>query len=174
MVFEPPVVVGEKIQFTRRNLVLDDILEGGCRHAGFPTSVAELQHVAARIEKIKLPAGEVAFRAVDDRLGEFAGLLEHFRTYVERVMQTVVLFGRPFERFLPLAEENRMTADGEAGHLRTAEASLMLQPEDFAVKPLRLVEIVDRNRPVRHAVDLKHAHGRRPQSLHYLTAEAMF
>src|ERR1051326_9550921 len=90
MVFEPPVVVGGKIQFTRRNLVLDDILEGGCRHAGFPTSVAELQHVAARIEKIKLPAGEVAFRAVDDRLRdldadtleEVAGPLAHFPTFL--------------------------------------------------------------------------------------------
>src|SRR4029453_17210836 len=89
---------------------------------------------------------------------DFAGLIEHLRAYVEGVVQAAILLDGFDDGLLAFAEEDVMAAEDKAGRTGGSKAACIFAPEYFAVKFLGVLEIVYRNRPVNHCVELKHSH----------------
>src|SRR6188768_952490 len=125
---------------TSESFTPDNFLVGGRRHARLPSGIAELQHVAARVEKIKFTAGEVALLAIDHRFGDLDALLveqlgaalPHVRAHHKGMMQTIVLLRGARQRLLALAQQNIVAAGLEAGHFRTAQTPFRLEAENLA------------------------------------------
>src|SRR5918995_4289459 len=126
-------VVPERLAHSRLptrivNLRLHDLLVRRFRHSLLPGGVADLETVPAGIEKIELPSGEITLGTVfqlDDWNFLFvkglASLHETFGAYREGMMHA--LFDDRFIlRLLPLAQEDIMIADIEAGHYVVAQA----------------------------------------------------
>ena len=70
------------------------------------------------------------------------------------MVKAIVLLGYPHDRLFAMAEQDRVTADCEAGHGLVAEAALVLEPEHVPIELLCLLQIVNRNRPVSYTVKL--------------------
>src|SRR5581483_1105565 len=103
-----------------------DLLVSGRWHARSPACIANLEHIARRIQDVHFSAGEEPLFTVDDRLGEGHALFvdELHRPFpflgsdLEGVMQPVVLLRAASQRFLALTEQDVVAGDGEAGHRR--------------------------------------------------------
>src|SRR4030095_13451958 len=85
---------------------------------------------------------------------ELAGLDEGLRTDGERVMDLRILDKGVIHRRGPLAEQDMVRTGGETLPPRGAEPTHGGETEQVPVKGLRLLEVVDGNRPVRHAFDM--------------------
>src|SRR6266581_3576965 len=151
--------------------VSDDVHERRGGHPRRPAWITDLEQVARRIEKVQLPAREEAVRAVRELFDlhpplveESDRLLPFARREGEGVMQAVVLLRGPMKLLLALAEQDVVAAHVEARHVGVAQPAAIFQTVQVAVEALALVQIVDRDGPVRDAVDLEHVLTSVPQS----------
>ncbi len=118
-------------------------------HEWVLASQASMSHLAVRAcfhwdPGSRAPPREEAAPAIDNWLGDGYALfmeeltrpLEHLRAYLEGMVKAIVLLGCPHDRLFAAAEQDRVTADREAGHGLVAEAALVLEPEHVPIELL--------------------------------------
>lgn len=138
------------------------VFKGRFRHASFPGWVTQLEPIAARIEEIKLPAGEKTFGAIIQPvdwnfsfLENLAGLHQRFRADGEGMVHVLVL-GKGFvDVRRAFAEQDVVVANVEARHAGIAQPTERFEAEQVAVKLFGFIKAIHRNRPVRHTFDFK-------------------
>src|SRR4029434_4538615 len=74
------------------------------------------------------------------------------------MVEPVILFWGAHEWLFALAQQNRMLGNRHASHVGVAKAALVFESQHVPIKMLRLFEIIDWYRPVRHIVNFQHAH----------------
>src|SRR4029453_18792844 len=88
-----------------------------------------------------------------------AGPDEGLWAHRERVMHLWILDKGVIHRRGPLAEQDMVRTGGETRHAGSTEPAHRGEPEQVPVEGFRLLQVVDGNRPVRHAFDVQQTHG---------------
>lgn len=115
-----------------------------CWHPGLPRRISQFEHVPTGIQEVELSPREEATPAIDNWLGDGYALfmeeltcsLENLRAYLEGMVKAIILLGCPHDRLFAAAEQDRVTADREAGHGLVAEVALVLEPEHVPIELL--------------------------------------
>ena len=88
-----------------------------------------------------------------------AGPDEGLRAHGKRVMDLRILDKGVIDRRGTLAEQDMVLTGGETRHAGGAEPAHRGETEQVPIKGLRLLQVVDGNRPVRDAFDMQKTHG---------------
>ncbi|MGE5217704.1 MAG: hypothetical protein ACM3SP_11945 [Chloroflexota bacterium] len=97
---------------------------------------------------------------------QFVSAIEHCRADIEGMTHAAIVFHRAVKRLIALTQKYIVIAELETGHPRVGKPADMFQTEDVTVEFPRLIQIIDRNRPMDHRIEVQFLHTAAPFELH--------